>query len=145
MTESEVHRLLAVGALERVEPDPLTAREEVRSAQRHLRSARRIADDDPTGAFAIAYDAMRKAIAAHMRAHGLRLTRGMGHHQRTGQYAPAAVDDPSARASIEAFEGFRLLRNQSEYAALFVEDRDVEELLHHAGVLVSAILVDVGA
>ena len=142
MGEAELLRLLAEKAIERVETDRETARQELDGATRHLESAASIADADPTAAFAVGYDAMRKAISAHMRASGYRVKRGSGHHQRTGRYALAALDGLHVEDHIEAFDSLRQLRNQSEYDALMVEPDEVAEVLEHARALVSAVSVD---
>ncbi len=139
MGEAELLRLLAEKAIERVETDRETARQELDGAKRHLESAASIADADPTAAFAVSYDAMRKAISAHMRASGYRVKKGPGHHQRTGRYALAALDDLHVEDHIEAFDSLRQLRNQSEYDALMVEPDEVEEILEHARALVGAV------
>jgi hypothetical protein len=68
MSDDEIRQLLAEGAIEQVEPDAETAAEEVAMARSHLTSAELISDQDPSGAFALGYDAMRKAISA-LRAH----------------------------------------------------------------------------
>lgn len=83
MGEAGVRRLLKQGSLERVARDAETARQEVEAAFRHLTSAARIADVDSSGAFALGYDAMRKVISGHLRAAGLRVAKGVGHHVRT--------------------------------------------------------------
>ena len=49
------------------------------------------ADVDAVGAFSLAYDAMRKALVAHMRAHGFRVRSGEGAHYQTGRYGLAAL------------------------------------------------------
>lgn len=92
MTEADLQRLLADRAVMRVRPDPETARQEIATARRHIAAAREIADLDPTLAFTGLYDAMRKAIQAHMRASGYRVTKGPGAHRKTGAYALAALD-----------------------------------------------------
>jgi hypothetical protein len=43
-------------------------------AERHLASARTVADDDPAGSYQLAHDAARKACAALLAAQGLRAT-----------------------------------------------------------------------
>lgn len=144
MGERELQRLLSGGGLERVTPDTETARQEVEAARRHVESAHTIAEADPTAAFAIGYDAMRKAISAHMRASGVRVKKGPAHHQRTGAYALAALDELDVDAHIEAFDGLRQLRNQSEYDALMVEPAELAELLGHARALVAAVGSDLG-
>lgn len=87
MTEADVHRLLAEKMIRTVRPDPETARVELDVARRHIASAEKIMDDDPTLAFTALYDAIRKAIAAHMRSRGYRVARGPGAHAKTGAYA----------------------------------------------------------
>lgn len=144
MSEKELRRLVTERLVEQVESDPDTALQEIDTARRHLESARRIADDDPTGAFAMAYDAMRKAVAAHMRAHGYRVTKGPGHHLRTGRYAVAALDHLDVEEHIAAVDELRQLRNQSEHEALLIEPEEVDELLLHARVLVDAVEGDLG-
>lgn len=139
MTEADVQRLLAERKLERVEPDPQTAREEIETARRHIAAAAQIAELDPTLAFTGLYDAMRKAIQAHMRAHGYRLSKGPGAHVRTGEYALAALDELDIEAHLDQFDALRQLRNQSEYEALFVEPDDVEQALAHARAIVDAV------
>jgi hypothetical protein len=46
---------------------------------RHLISAEQLADDDPAGAFQMAYDASRTACSALLAAQGLRATSRGGH------------------------------------------------------------------
>ncbi len=70
MSKDELDQLVAEGAIERVAADPETARVELTQAQLHVESAAEIAGRDPGAAFSVAYDAIRKAIAAHMRANG---------------------------------------------------------------------------
>lgn len=144
MSRRALQELLANGALERVAADIETARQELDTARRHAQTAQAIADADPTAAFAVGYDAMRKAISAHMRAGGYRVARRQGHHHWTGRYASAAIGGAGVRAHIEAFDDLRQLRNQSEYEALLVEPRDVAELLDHANGLITAIARDLG-
>jgi hypothetical protein len=144
MSDDDIRQLLAEGAIEQVEPDPETAAEELAVARSHLTSAELISDQDPSGAFALGYDAMRKAISAHMRARGYRVTKGPGHHFRTGRYALAALDGLGAQEHVEAFDDLRRLRNQSEYDALSVESDEVAESLAHAHALVDAIEEDLG-
>ena len=145
MGDAELRLLLGSNAIEHVEPDPDTARQELDAARRHIDSAARIADLDPTAAFVVGYDAMRKAISAHMRASGYRVKRGGGQHHRTGRYALAALDDLNVEDHIESFDSLRQLRNQSEYDALMVEPDEVAEVLEHARALVNAVAADLGA
>jgi hypothetical protein len=63
----ELDELVAAGVVERVAADPETARVELEQARLHVESAAEIAERDPVAAFALAYDAIRKALSAHMR------------------------------------------------------------------------------
>jgi hypothetical protein len=139
MTEADVQRLLAERKLERVDPDPVTAREEIATARRHIAAAAEIAELDPTLAFTGLYDAMRKAIQAHMRANGYRITKGPGAHVKTGEYALAALDALGIEEHLDEFDTLRQLRNQSEYEALFVEPDEVEQASTHARAIVDAV------
>lgn len=144
MTAADVRRLVSEGVIERVEPDSGTARDEIAAARQHIESVGRIVENDPVGAFAMAYDAMRKAISAQMRASGYRVTKGKGGHLRTGRYALAALDHLDIAEHIDAFDALRQLRNQSEYDALLVDETDVEEALGHARVLVAVVQTEIG-
>jgi hypothetical protein len=142
MTEADVQRLLAEEKIRTVSPDPETARVEIDVARRHIVSAEKIMADDSTLAFTALYDAMRKAIAAHMRSRGYRVTRGPGAHAKTGDYALAALDHLDIGSHLDEFDALRDLRNQSEYEALHVDVEEVREALHHASAIVEAIARD---
>lgn len=144
MGEREIAALVADGVVERVLPDHETALRELATAELHVRSAATLAGSDPVGAFAVGYDAVRKAISAHMRASGVRVRSSAGHHRRMGLYAAAALDSAGVVEHVGLFDRFRRLRNQSEYDGLGVEARDVEELLDHARPIVAAIRKDLG-
>jgi hypothetical protein len=142
MSDRRVQELLDRGALRRVEPDGAAAGGELATAKQHLASAQRISDDDEAGALAIAYEAARKAIGAHMRANGLRVPGSEGGHARTGDYGVAAFDDPVLAEHFRAFGDVRKLRNRSQYDAVPVEEADVEFALEHARSIVAAIEAD---
>ncbi len=76
MGEGQIAALLADGVIERVQSDVVAAEREFRIARRHLATAEQILPTDPEAAFAVGYDAIRKAIAAHMRATGFRVRKG---------------------------------------------------------------------
>lgn len=139
MSQEELDDLVAEGAIERVAEDPETARIELDQARLHAETAAEIADRDPVAAFAIGYDAVRKALSAHMRHRGYRVTRGPGHHARTGRYAIAAIDDPTLVEHLDAFDELRQMRNQSEYDAVILGTDDVTDALEHAGAIISAV------
>lgn len=105
----------------------------------HLESAAALANSDPTAAFAIVYEATRKAISAHMRARGLRVAAGAGAHVRIGEYAAAALCGPAIAAHVTRFDDLRKLRNRSAYEGLLVEPVEVAEALVHAEAIVEAV------
>ena len=142
MAEADVRKLLAEKKLREVAPDPETAQVEIEVARRHIASAETIMNADSTLAFTALYDAIRRAISAHMRARGYRVGRGPGAHQKTGEYAQAALDHIDISAHLDEFDALRDLRNQSEYEALSVEIGEVREALEHASVIVEAIAGD---
>lgn len=139
MSQGELDDLVADGVIERVAADPETARVELEQARLHVESATAIADRDPVGAFAIAYDAIRKALSAHMRHHGYRAGKGKGHHARTGRYAAAAIDDARVEEHLEAFDELRQLRNQAEYDAVLLNTDDVADALARAEAIIAAV------
>lgn len=144
MSDQQIQALLAQGVLLRVEPDREAALRELATAQQHLESAERIAEDDRTAALAVAYEAARKAIGSHMRASGLRVAGSEGAHARTGEYGLATFDDPGLAGHFRAFDRIRRLRNRSQYDALLVEEGDVAFALEHARAIVLAVEADLG-
>ena len=56
----------------------------LRQARQHLASAEDICTDDPQGAYALIYDAARKALTALLENQGLRPTSAGGHIAATG-------------------------------------------------------------
>lgn len=139
MSAEEVAALLADGVIEQVKTDVEASRRNLRAAQGHLRSAETVAADDSTGAFALAYDAMRKAIAAHMGANGVRVTGRPGAHHRTGRYARAALDAHGIDEHLAAFDDLRRLRNKTEYDAVIVTEATATEAVAHARAVVEAV------
>jgi len=140
--DAELVKLVADGALRRVEADPTAARAELSAARAHLETAAAAASTDPNGAFQLAYDAMRTGITAHMRANGYRVGSGAGAHLKTGRYASAALDEDALAAHIDAFDDLRALRNQSEYDALLLDENDARDALLHARAIVAAVESD---
>ncbi len=138
MTARDVQELLDAGIVARVDADRGAAGRDLESATRHLDSAERLAMSDPTGAFVLAYDAARKAIVAHMRAHGLRVRRGPGEHERVGRYATATLD-PGIADHLDAIDEMRRLRHQSEYSARLIRPAELEVGLIHARAVVAAV------
>ena len=139
MSADDIAALLAQRVVERVKVDVEAARRNLVAANAHLRAAEAVASDDPTGAFVLAYDAMRKAISAHMRANGLRVTSRPGAHERTGRYARAALDACEIDGHLAAFDDLRRVRNKTEYDALIVTEATAADAVVHSRAIVDAV------
>lgn len=110
---AEVERLIGDGELERVVASRDQADLLVRSARAHLTSAERIESTDPEGAYALLYDAARKALVALLENQGLRPTQRGGHV--AVQSAAMAQMPPPVDRVVRAFGAMRRVRNASEY------------------------------
>ena len=139
MAPSELELLVADGVIREIEADEATAGVELATARKHVDSAAEVAESDPNGAFQLAYDAVRKAVVAHMRARGFRIGSGPGAHIKTGRYLVTAFAEPSLAAHVGAFEDMRRLRNQSEYDALLLDEPDAHDAIGHAHAIVAAV------
>lgn len=106
-----IERLLAARHLQRVPADADAVAALLKSARRHVVSARSTADADPEGALTLAYDAVRKAAAALLAQQGLRPTSAGGHL--------AIVEAIDAQfpgvAGLRSIDRLRRRRNQAEY------------------------------
>lgn len=71
--------MLAAQELEQGAPSSRNAGRLMAEADRHLRSATLLADDDPAGAYDMLYAAARNAMAAALAVQGLRSTSKGGH------------------------------------------------------------------
>lgn len=145
MSADDIAALIAARVVEEVAADGRAARRNLLAAEAHLKAAATIASDDPTGAFALAYDAIRKAISAHMSANGLRVTSRPGSHQRTGRYARAALDAHEIDEHLSAFDDLRRVRNKTEYDALIVTESTARDAIVHAHGVVAAVVADLAA
>ncbi|MGW0759532.1 hypothetical protein ACWD1Y_24170 [Streptomyces sp. NPDC002814] len=76
---STIDALLGSGRLERVPASRQAAEAELVRARVHVGSARQLAARDPEGAYTLAYDAARRALAAVLQNQGLRATSRGGH------------------------------------------------------------------
>jgi YD repeat-containing protein len=120
-----LEEMLSSGLIEPVQRDPDTATARLEESERHLRSAAAIAEEDPNGAYQLAYDGARKAVASHMARNGLRARRGEGAHAITAQYAEAAI---SRELGVRR-ERMRRRRNRSEYASAHFEEDEVADAI----------------
>lgn len=106
---------LATRDLERVTPNMPSAGERINDARRHVRSARLLAEDDPTLAVAACHDAIRKAITAHMAAAGLRARGGEGAHRIVLDYARHQLGDVVTMNDLSEADDIRRDRALAEY------------------------------
>lgn len=133
----EIDRMLTARELQRVPPSRPHADALLAQARRHLESARRTAADDPEGAYALLYDAARKALTAVLENQGLRPTTSGGH--LAVYHATRAQLDPPLGRQVRHFDRMRRQRRDAEYpgsATPSLTSDDVAEDLEHAVVLV---------
>jgi uncharacterized protein (UPF0332 family) len=78
--QEQITKLIAQGELEQVTPDLAIAQRLLDDASRHLSTAATaLTAEDLSGAYQLAYDALRKSAAALLAAQGLRATSRGGH------------------------------------------------------------------
>ncbi len=138
--EAEVENLIDDGELQEVEPSPEHAALLLRQAHAHLASAPALLPADPPGAFALLYDAARKAMSAALAQQGLRATTKNG--RRATQEALEAQLGPNARKVVRQFRSLRLRRHDAEYPGLDtpeVTENEVNEALQDARSIVEAM------
>jgi len=144
VSSEELVQLVSEGAVERAPVDRAAASRDLEAATAHLVSVEARAAHDPVGAFALAYEAFRKAVVAHMRATGFRVKSRSGAHYQTGRYARVALDGLGIGEHLQAFEDLRRLRNRSAYEAVSVDERDALEAVTHARAVVEAVGKELG-
>ncbi len=137
---ASVERLLSSARLEPVAPNrPLTDLM-LEQADAHLASAQTLAIPDPTGAFQLAYDAARKALAALLANQGLR-PKGLGAHLALYEVARAQLHPPMGPV-FEPFDWMRRLRNSTEYPDTdrpVAASADVDEAIPAARAIINAV------
>jgi uncharacterized protein (UPF0332 family) len=128
-----IGELLVAGELDRVTPNDVLARALIDDAGRHLQTAAAgISTGDLSGAYQLAYDAMRKSAAALLAVQGLRATSRGGHIAI--QEAITAQFAGSVRA-FKAFGRIRRARNRFEYPDADTAGptrEDVDDAVHSA-------------
>lgn len=117
-SRTRLDRMIDVHVLERVPPNSAFAETLLAEALRHLATAASTTESDPGAAYAIMYDAARKALTALLIHVGIRVTSRGGH--RACYEAALIVLGNDERKSIRAFDRMRERRNQVEYPS---EDR----------------------
>lgn len=108
-----IDRMLADAELQRVPPSREQADNLVAQARIHLSSAASICDRDPPGAYALVYDAARKALTAVLENQGLRPTTRGGH--LAAYDAVRAQLDPPLGKILRPFDRMRRQRHDAEY------------------------------
>lgn len=144
MTAQRLAALVEQGRIEEVPADVGTARAILEEAERHLSSADRIAATDPNGAYALLYDAARKAVSAHMLASGYRATNAPGAHRTVVLYAESELAD-EAPEHVDHLDRMRRTRNRSEYGVRVFGEAEIRNDLEHASGVVSAVRQELGA
>ena len=125
---STLDDLLNRGLIEAVEADPATATQWLDDAGRHLDAAERITGLDPTGAYVLAYDAARKAVAAALIMTGHRVLGRPGAHQALAQYASHLAAQTHEQA-FNRLDRIRRNRNRSEYGSRTFGEAEVSEAI----------------
>jgi len=108
----------ALGYLERIAPNPQAIQEWINDASRHLRSATRLADDDPRLAYAACHDAIRKALTGLLAQRGLRPKGGEGGHVRIIEWGAIALAADVDGDILDALDLIRRQRHVAEYGEL---------------------------
>ncbi|MDX3190853.1 hypothetical protein PV458_20790 [Streptomyces sp. MN03-5084-2B] len=108
-----IDALLARGALEHVPASREAAEAEIARARTHVASALQLLNSDPEGAYTLAYDAARRALAAVLQNQGLRATSRGGHV--TVYEAVLAQLDPPLGPLLRPFNRMRARRNEIAY------------------------------
>ena len=110
---AEIDQLIHQGRLTRVAANRDLAASHLTQANTHLAAAATLRDLDPAGAFTLAYDAARLALAALLVNQGLR-PRGAGAHAVLHEAAIAQLEPPR-QPEIREFGWMRRLRNDTQY------------------------------
>ena len=104
------------GLIESVSTDRAMADQWLSDAERHLEAARHIAKLDPSGAYVLAYDAARKAVAAALLMDGHRVLSRPGAHRALAEYSDWLATETGEQA-LTRFDRIRRNRHQSEYGS----------------------------
>jgi hypothetical protein len=140
MAEADIDELVAGGRIELVPTDGRAAAALLEEAERHLTSAAAIASTDPNGAYSLLYDAVRKAVTAHMLARGYRVAGGrLRGHEAVVRYAEASLSEGPHSEHVAQLDRIRRARNRSEYGFATFGARQLEADLQHAHAIIAAV------
>ncbi|MGS2641440.1 hypothetical protein [Streptosporangium sp. LJ11] len=113
--EAAIRKLLDNRELQSVPLADHMAESMLESARNHLESVELIRDTDPDGAYALCYDAARKASAALLQAQGLRAT-SAGGHIALREAVTAQFGQTREGAPLRRLDHMRRRRNVLEYS-----------------------------
>jgi hypothetical protein len=130
--------MIVEGRLDRVARNASQASRMLQSCLQHLETADQRADGDPSGSYALLYDAARKAVAAHMLFRGLRVTSRPGAHAAIVAYADAELAAIGGEHLVH-LDRMRRTRNATEYEERPITEAEVRNDLEHARFLVQTI------
>lgn len=124
--EAFLAKHVGLSRLEQVPPNRQHAERLMAEARGHLEFSVRAREFDLTSAYAVTYDAARKALAAYLATQGLRVTFRGGHQmlfdavrvQMTPEHAPV----------LKQFNALRSRRNEVEYPAADTPTVRMDEL-----------------
>lgn len=131
--KGKIEQLLRDGDLQEVEASREQADRLFDQAFQHLRSAESLKESDPEGAYALLYDAARKALVAVLENQGLRPT-SKGGHIATIEAVRAQLDS-TLGMTLRPFDRMRRTRRAAEYppsGAPIISIEQVEEDLPKA-------------
>lgn len=129
--------LLAQDLIEVVPSDGPMAAQWIDDSGRHLEAVEAIKTIDPTGAYVLAYDAARKAVAAALLVEGYRVKSRPGAHQALARYARHLSERTNA-LELGRFDRLRRNRNQAEYGSRTFGSAEVEEAIATARAILDA-------
>ena len=125
------------GLIESVIADRATAEQWLSDAERHLEAARLIGELDRSGAYVLAYDAARKAVAAALLMDGYRVLSRPGAHRALAQYANSLAAQTGEQA-LTRLDRLRRNRNRSEYGSRTFGKAEVANAIATAGAIRAA-------
>ena len=108
-----IEQMLSAGDLQRVPASREHADRLLEQARRHVSSTQNAAVADPEGAYALLYDAARKALTAILENQGVRPT-SRGGHLAVYHAVRAQLDPPMGRVLLP-FDRMRRRRHDVEY------------------------------
>ncbi|MEK7295229.1 MAG: hypothetical protein AAB018_01685 [Actinomycetota bacterium] len=122
--QAEIAGLISDGKMEVVLPDLRVAQQLLEDARHHLASATTIRQTDLTGSYQLAYDALRKSVAAILQVQGLRPTSHGGH---IAVQCAIRAQFPSVE-EFKPFNRIRQVRHSYEYLDSATEGPTVDDV-----------------